>query len=162
MVRYFFLMSPGKCLVSGCTFQPCMLNESHLITHFSVFFSPQCVFLFSHQGTTGILPQQNKPQVFMPKRRTIMFVILIVSSFSLEACGNAMRISGIKEIRNFRIILLKPHCPSNMKSCLFPEKEKASKSIYRSAIQKSFLSCFWGSLVPFFTLRVVLVCKIVY
>lgn len=45
--RYHFLMSPEPQVI-GSTFPPGMLNESHVITHLSVYFSAQSVFLFSH------------------------------------------------------------------------------------------------------------------
>lgn len=125
-------------------------------TFFCVLFSSMCIPLQSSRNYGYSTSAEQTPGFYATEKEN--YVCNTISSFSLEACRNAMRISGVKEIRNFRILLLDPHHPSNMKSCLFPEKEKSSKSIYRSAVQKSFLSCFWGSLVPFFTLRVVQVC----
>lgn len=120
--------------------------------------------LFSHESLRIYWYSTSSKQIpafYAKENENDVFVILTISSFYLKGWRNVMRISGIKEIRNFRILLPYPQCPSNTKSCLFPNTQKASKSIQRSANQNSFLSCFWGSLIPFLTLRIVLLCKIV-
>lgn len=95
-------------------------------TFFCVLFSSMCIPLQSSRNYGYSTSAEQTPGFYAKEKEN--YVCNTISSFSLEACRNAMRISGVKEIRNFRILLLDPHHPSNMKSCLFPEKEKSSKS----------------------------------
>lgn len=133
MVRCHFLMSPGTYLVSGSTFPPCMLNGSHLVEHFfGINFSSMCIPLQSLRNDCYATSSQQTPAFCAEENENYVCVILSVSSFHVEAWRNAMKISGVKEISNLRILLLYPHCPLNTKSCLFPEIEKAFRSIQKT------------------------------
>jgi len=88
-----------------------------------------CIALQSLKNCWYSTLAEQTPAFYAKENENNVFVILTISSFYSEACRNAVRISGIKDIGNFMILLLYPHCPSNTKSCLFPEKEKALKTV---------------------------------